>query len=575
MDESNYRLPHLLETLGRDQLQQILARFTSLIPFPFCIINPEGEVVVDVNSHDACHAGDLRFRINNEQHIVEGVIDDAECPHRQPLAIPLDIRGEMTGYVVGLADRTANEAQEYMHTLQVIADFIKEKAYSEYEIENLTEELVERFNEVNLIYDISDALSAVLDPQKVCEVIIEKAVEVIGIEKASIMLYDEELDCLYIAASHGIDLPEEELRKIHVAPGEGVSGKVFSTGKHLLIENTEESSLPDLPHPNRGYKKRSFISIPMRSYKKTSFLSVPMVYTPKQSEKKVMGVINMTDKKSSDMFTAGDLQLLKSVASQAAMSLYNIELIEEVKDAERVKKEMEIAQQIQMGLLPAQPPAIPGIELAGRCLPATQVGGDYYDFFLSADNKLGLVIADVSGHNVGAALMMAVARSALRSELRTEHSPAKILENTNLILYEDLTHAELFITMFYAEYDANTRILRYSNGGHNHPIMLRKGNCSFLDTDGMLIGMLEFVNFEEKIIYLQPDDFIIFYTDGVVEAVNEEREMFRVHRLCRVIEANWQSHAHELLNNIYDALDRYSGSALRSDDITVVVFKLH
>jgi sigma-B regulation protein RsbU (phosphoserine phosphatase) len=300
-----------------------------------------------------------------------------------------------------------------------------------------------------------------------------------------------------------------------------------------------------------------------------------MIFTPKQMEKKVMGVMNMTDKRSSDMFTSGDLRLLTAVASQAAISLYNIQLIKEVRDAERVKREMEIAQQIQMGLLPAEPPVIPGVELAGRCLPATQVGGDYYDFFLSSDNKVGLVIADVSGHNIGAALMMAVARSTLRSEVLTQKSPAKILKNTNLVLYEDLTHAELFITMFYAEYDTQTGVLRYSNGGHNHPIVLREGIYSFLDTDGMLIGMLESVDFEEKIIHLQQNDFVIFYTDGVVEAVNEQGEMFKVDRLCRVIENNCQSNAQQLLSKIYEELDRYSGNTLRSDDITAVVLKIH
>ena len=130
--------------------------------------------------------------------------------------------------------------------------------------------------------------------------------------------------------------------------------------------------------------------------------------------------------------------------------------------------------------------------------------------------------------------------------------------------------------MFYAEYYAQTRILRYSNGGHNQPILLREGTCTFLDTDGMLIGMLEFVNFEEKIIYLQNGDFVIFYTDGVIEAVNEEGEMFKVERLCDVIETNWrESNAHQLLNKIYEEVERYSGSTLRSDDITVVVLKIH
>ncbi|GAK56036.1 serine phosphatase [Candidatus Vecturithrix granuli] len=562
MDRANYQLPQVLEPLGRDRLQHILEQCGSFFPCPLYVLSPEGDVVVAANVQEEGQRRFPRFHVKPEEQGVAWEREGNGSVCWNALARPLHVHGEMCGYVAMIVEPSVSEDQRLQQGLQFLADIISEKAYSEYELENLTEELIEKYNEVNLIYDISDALSAVLDAQRVCEVIIEKAVEVIGVERASIMLYDEKKDRLRIKAAHGLILSHEELFQVEVAPDEGVSGKVFQSGEHLLIENIHESLLPGLKHEDRQYKS-------------LSFLSVPMICTPKQAEKKVMGVINMTDKKSSEMFTSGDLRLLTAVASQAAISLYNIELIEEVKDAERVKREMEIAQQIQMGLLPGNPPSIPGIELAGRCLPATQVGGDYYDFFLSSDNKLGVVIADVSGHNVGAALMMAAARSALRSEVLTQQSPAAILKNTNFVLYDDLTHAELFMTMFYAEYEARTKIFCYSNGGHNHPILLRERTCSFLDTDGMLIGMLASVDFEEKRLSLQPNDFVIFYTDGVVEAVNEEGKMFKLDRLCRVIEANWQCNAQQLVNKIFEELDRYTENTFRSDDITVVVLKVH
>lgn len=563
MDKANYQLPQILEPLGGERLRHILERCGPLFLFPLFVVSPEGNVIVAANIQDENQRRAFpRFYVETEELRVAWEGEESACHEWKMLANPLNIHGEMCGYVVIIADPSAHQDPRLRQGLQVLADIISEKAYSEYELENLTEELIEKYNEVNLIYDISDALSAVFDAQRVCEVIIEKAVEVIGVERASIMLFDEKKERLRIKAAHGQILSREELFQIEVTPGEGISGKVFQSGEHLLIENVDEN-------PSSGFLYKD------RQYKSTSFLSVPMICTPNQAEKKVIGVINMTDKKSSEMFTSGDLRLLTAVASQAAISLYNIELIEEVKDVERVKREMEIAQQIQMGLLPGKPPTIPGIELAGRCLPATQVGGDYYDFFLSSNNKLGVVIADVSGHNVGAALMMAAARSALRSEVLTQRSPAEILKNTNFVLYDDLTHAELFMTMFYAEYEAHTKIFCYSNGGHNYPILLRDGACSFLDTDGMLIGMLASVEFEEKTLSLQPNDFVIFYTDGVVEAVNEEGKMFKVERLCRVIEANWRCNAQQLVNKIFEELDRYTENTFRSDDITVVVLKIH
>ncbi|MCP4404417.1 MAG: SpoIIE family protein phosphatase [bacterium] len=567
--------PRIIEILGHDFVEQIFARFESILRFPLSLIDLAGNVVVNSTWQGFSEYEHVRYFIDRDQHQVQ--VENPDEPHADLLsAAPLHVKDELDSYVLLLHEGELPAIEVPTLGARLLADLLSEKAYSEYELESLTEELIERYNEVNLIYDITEELGAVFDPKTVCDVILKKAVRVIGVDKASVMLHHEADDRLYVSASYGIDLPADELNRISITPGDGVSGSVFSSGEHMLIENIEHRFLPEILHTDSLNTSSNSDMQPARGYKKQSFLSVPMVCAPEQAEKKVMGVINMTEKQSSDMFTSGDLQLVKTIASQAAMSLYNIRLIEEVKDAERVKREMEIAQQIQMGLLPTKPPLLPGIELAGRCLPATQVGGDYYDFFLSPDNKLGLVIADVSGHNVGAALMMAAARSTLRSEVLTERSPAKILGNTNFVLYDDLTLAELFITMFYAEYDVNTRSLRYSNGGHNHPIVLREGGSSFLDAEGMLIGLLESVDFEEKTIALQDDDFVIFYTDGVVEAVNEAGEMFKLYRFCEVLESNWQrSSAHDLLHIIYEELEKYSGTTLRSDDITVVVLKVH
>ncbi|GAK50482.1 serine phosphatase [Candidatus Moduliflexus flocculans] len=572
MQSQNIRIPRSVEILGEHQIQPILKRVASFVPLTFYVLNVEGHIVMSSLSDNAEAKPVPLFVVQND---AQGVSLAENAPEGVVLiAAPILFQGDLDGYLAGLTENDSAENREFRLLIEFLSERIGEKAYSEYELQNLTEELIEKYNEVNLIYDIADTIGAVLNSNTVCNFILEKAVRVIGVDKASVMLYDDHLERLFLAASYGLDLTEEELKQVFVKPGEGVSGKVFVSGKHLLIEDIENDIFPDIPHTERNYKSKSFVSVPMR-YKRKSFLSIPMICSPKQSEKRVMGVINMTDKQGSDMFTSGDLRLLTAIASQAAMSLYNIELIEEVKDAERVKREMEIAQQIQTGLLPGDPPSLPGIELAGRCLPATQVGGDYYDFFLSPDNKLGMVIADVSGHNVGAALMMAAARSTLRSEVLTQQSPATILGKTNFILYSDLTNAELFITMFYAEYDANTRVLRYSNGGHNNPILLHDGVCSLLDTEGMLIGMLESVDFEEKALTLQSGDVIIFYTDGVVEAVNDAGEMFKLERLRQVIERYGHYNSHDLLETIYTALQEYSGSALGSDDITVVVLKVH
>ncbi len=206
------------------------------------VVSPEGNVIVAANIQDEDQRRAFpRFYVEAEELRVAWEGEESACHEWKMLANPLNIHGEMCGYVVIIANPSAHQDPRLRQGLQLLADLISEKAYSEYELENLTEELIEKYNEVNLIYDISDALSAVFDAQRVCEVIIEKAVEVIGVERASIMLFDEKKERLRIKAAHGQILSREELFQIEVAPGEGISGKVFQSGEHLLIENVDEN----------------------------------------------------------------------------------------------------------------------------------------------------------------------------------------------------------------------------------------------------------------------------------------------------------------------------------------------
>ncbi|HDH09788.1 MAG TPA: protein serine phosphatase, partial [Chloroflexi bacterium] len=289
---------------------------------------------------------------------------------------------------------------------------------------------------------------------------------------------------------------------------------------------------------------------------------------------KVLGVINLADK-ASGIFTSGDLKLLTAIASQAAISIYKSQLVEELKEAERVKREMEIAHRIQMSLLPERPPEVEGVELAGMCIPAMEVGGDYYDF-LHRDGRLDLIIADVSGHSVGSALMMAITRTVLRSEIAGGKSPAQVLAATNATMYDDLSRAELFITVFHTSYDKETRTLTYANGGHNPPFLWRaaEGKCISLDADGMLLGILEDVDYEERIIELQPGDILVLYTDGVTEARNEAGEFFGEERLRRAIEEGSGLSPAELLDDLYRRIYEHSKGVPQRDDITLVVMKV-
>lgn len=300
-----------------------------------------------------------------------------------------------------------------------------------------------------------------------------------------------------------------------------------------------------------------------------------------------IGVMSLFSKSIAGLFTMEFITLLTSLAGQLAQAVtiaHEMEGKERERDQKeqallanaRVIRDMEIARQIQLSLLPENEPELFGVEIAGRCISAAHVGGDYYDFFRRSDQTLDVLIADVSGHSVGAALIMAEVRTLLRAQVNSAHSASAILNTLNSQLYDDLTRAELFITMFYAKYNSATGRLSYSNAGHNHPLIRRAGerSCMELDTDGLIIGVKPSVVFEERSIELVSDDVLLFYTDGLTEARNPDGEMYGTERLCLHLGALSHLPAREIIDFLYNEIYEFTGSGTLQDDVSVVALKI-
>ncbi len=254
--------------------------------------------------------------------------------------------------------------------------------------------------------------------------------------------------------------------------------------------------------------------------------------------------------------------------------------VTERRKAEESRRELEIARKIQRSLLPAGPLRLPRVEVAGLCIPASQVGGDYFDFFQQTD-ALDLVIADVSGHSVGAGLIMTEVRSALRAEARrsisTPGSPARMLRELNELLYEDLNKADLFMTMFHLQFEPKSRSLKYANAGHNWALLLREGDakCIPLDANGLVIGVLPEVDFEEKSIELRSGDKLVLYTDGVVETQNLQGDFFDLDRLCVLLSAHQRLAPEALVKRVLDEVRAFAGLAPQRDDITIAIMQVN
>lgn len=238
----------------------------------------------------------------------------------------------------------------------------------------------------------------------------------------------------------------------------------------------------------------------------------------------------------------------------------------------QLSAELELARSMQLAILPAAFPARPGCEGAARMIPATTMGGDFYDYIELPDGQIGLVIADVSGHGVPAAFFMAVARTKLR-ELALRHAdPGECLAQANDALCEQ-NPLDLFVTVFYCILDAKSGALRYTNGGHNRPYVRRAdGTVESLDgASGLVLGAMPGVDFPTHAVQLLPGDQLVLYTDGVTEALNPAEEPYGTQRLVDEVRAHGSGTPAALLESICQSVTRFAGAAPQSDDIALTV----
>ncbi len=474
--------------------------------------------------------------------------------------LPVEVMDFRAG-LVELEDGVFHGPEELQRFAEAVAGILRERLYLEYEIANIADELGEKYEEINLLYQLSESLGAVFDPRKVCEIALREAVQALRVRRASVMVYDKKIQKLRIYAAIGI--PESVVEEVEVAPGEGISGYVFETGEPLLVEDVGSCAVVVDKLPAS------------RNYETTSFVSVPVLCSPMRVKDERLGVMNLADKLDAKPFTSGDLKLLTAIASVTAIALYNSFLVQEVRETERLRKELEIANTIQTSLLPKRLPKIPGVDLAAVYRIAKKVGGDYYDFYTDETQLLSLVVADVSGHNIGAALMMVEARSVIRSEMSRWRDPAEILNGTNKVIFEDLEGGQLFVSAFCARLDPGSWLMEFANAGHCQPVWVdgKTGEIRRLDADGMLLGIWPEVMFEKKTIELGEGDVIFIFTDGASEARSPSGEQFGEERLAEIVAENRHLSAKEILDVVQDHLTAFTQTDKFSDDVTMMVLR--
>ena len=276
------------------------------------------------------------------------------------------------------------------------------------------------------------------------------------------------------------------------------------------------------------------------------------------------------------------------VADLVGVGLETASLQEDRRRHERVDRQLSIGAEIQAQLVPDHCPVIEGVDLAARCRPAFQVGGDYYDFIPTRPRQLGrrrergrwaLVVGDVMGKGVPAGLLMTLLRGMLRAEALSGHSPDRILHDLNQLAQEDLAHSHRFVTLFYSDFDPLSRRLRYANAAHNPPLLWRRqrNRVERLDAPGLLIGLQSEAEYRMESVLLEPGDVVLYYTDGVTEASGFGGDRYDEARLVAALQEASRAglDAQGILDQLFARLDRFVGADRQlEDDASMVVFKL-
>jgi PAS domain S-box-containing protein len=272
-----------------------------------------------------------------------------------------------------------------------------------------------------------------------------------------------------------------------------------------------------------------------------------------------------------------------------AATLYNaagdkVGAIESIKDIterrnmeqklERTRTELHIAADIQKSFIPEKTPDIPEFEIEAVTIPAMEVGGDFYDFIIQPDGKYGIVIADVAGKSIPAAIFMALSRTIIRANATNQSKVSRVAKNANKMIASDAS-AGMFVTLIYGILDGETLSFHYANAGHPPPLLFRSADCTIEEEApmGIVMGIIDDAEYKERRIQFSSGDMAIFYTDGITEAMNRQGELYGVKRLIDVIRGNCQAGTKEIVKKILADISEFSQSTEQHDDITLIIIK--
>jgi serine phosphatase RsbU (regulator of sigma subunit)/anti-sigma regulatory factor (Ser/Thr protein kinase) len=407
--------------------------------------------------------------------------------------------------------------------------------------------------ELHAIRTVSEFMVSGMELDELLALIINELVETIGAARGALYLVDEEKDEIFsrvLVEDTGV------LEEIRLKTGEGIAGYVAATGEVLNIENAyQDPRFMQAFDQLTGYRTHTVLTAPLRN-----------------PQGKITGVVQLLNKFGGP-FTSRDERLLTAMAAQATISIEIARLYEQEIVQRLLNQELETAQMIQKSFLPETVPQHERWDIGAFWWPMREVAGDFYDFYTLPDGRLAVVIADVSGKGVPAALFMALTVTVLRFAMSLEFPPDELLNRANRAIIAD-QQSRMFATVFVGYLDLASSVLEFASAGHNPPLLYRAstGRCEYLEAPGVALGLFEEGSFTSETVTLEAGDVLVLYTDGITEMIDETEDEFGEERLEDLVMRNVSLSAQELADLIIDAARDFS-SEEAIDDETVVVIK--
>ena len=473
---------------------------------------------------------------------------------RSEIAVPLILARE--NRIVGVLTIESAEPNYFTHDHERVLGVLGNQLAIALEHARVYDELRQRAKEMRTLIEIGHEITAILDLDRLLDHIAPMLDRIISYEFLLVGMIDENRQELVWHVEEGYDARKLE-RASRTPLSHGVVGRAVRERRTQIVGDVRRD--PDY-----------FVTDLWREQGQRSEIAVPLIY-----EDQVIGVLAL-DSNRQNAFNEYHGRLLENIANPMAIAIVNARLHQQhVEREQRLEHEMLMARDVQRAMLPDQP-ALKGFELAARLQPALNLSGDFYDYMTLSPNRLGLMIGDVAGKGVRAAMGMAASRSILRSVARRGGGPAKVLRDANLRLHRDLGK-QLLLTLVYGVLDLDTKTLHYCNAGHNPPLLVKaSGKWRALKTGGLLMGVFDKQQYKTETLNLEKGDLLFFYTDGLVEAHTPQpnRMEFGETRIVDFLLKHRHLKAAALLDAMIAYVNEFTAGAHRHDDMTLLALKV-